>query len=65
MTNKELDVMDRAALAAFQALVTQHEGSVPPVGELSGRAWDAALIFMQDRKKRRAEIWEASQRLPL
>jgi hypothetical protein len=65
MTNKELDIMDKVAIAAFHAFVTKHEGNAPPIGELSGKAWDAALIFMQDRKKRRAELWEASQGFPL
>jgi hypothetical protein len=61
----ELNIMDKVALVAFHALVTQYEGSAPPVGELSGKACDAALTFMQDRKKRRAELWEMSQGLPL
>jgi hypothetical protein len=65
MTNRELDVMDRAAIAAFQALIIQCKGNAPDVKELSGRAWEAALAFMLDRKERRAGIWETSQGLPL
>ena len=65
MTNKELNIMDTVALAAFHALVTQYEESSASLNELSNKAWDAALIFMKDRKKRRAEAWEATQGLPL
>jgi hypothetical protein len=59
MTELEWGLLDKAALAAFGALLTQHEGVKVPVKTIAKEAWEAANCFLLARKENGTNRYDA------
>jgi hypothetical protein len=59
MTEKEWELLDKTAIAAFGELLTQYRGDRPPVAEIAKEAWEAAGIFVGRRNDWKASRYDA------
>jgi hypothetical protein len=58
MKKETEELRDKAALAAFQALITRWKESIPPFKEIAALAWQAAEKFVKAREKDNADRYD-------